>query len=167
MKKVYLEQEIDINDIIFPNKGIGEFEGKKVYVKNTIPGQRVKVNIKKKKQKLEGRLLEIIKKADYEIEPECNVFGLCGGCTYQNISYEKELEIKKNNVLNMLNEENIADYEFLGINPSPNTKEYRNKMEFSFGDTGEKGELSLGMKKRGSYYDVYYKHMKMPTIRLL
>lgn len=154
MKKVYLDQEIDIKDIIFPNKGIGEFENKKVYVKNTIPGQRVKVNIKKKKQKLEGRLLEIIKKADYEIEPECNVFGLCGGCTYQNISYEKELEIKKNNVLRILNEENIKDYEFLGINKSPNTKEYRNKMEFSFGDTGEKGELSLGMKKRGSYYEV-------------
>lgn len=154
MKKVYLEQELEIEDIIFPNKGIGQFEGKKVYVKNTIPGQKVKVNIKKKKQKFEGRLLEIIHKADYEIEPECDDFGVCGGCTYHNISYEKELEIKKNNVLKLLNEAGITDYKFLGINPSPNIYEYRNKMEFSFGDTGQEGDISLGMKKRNSYYEV-------------
>lgn len=154
MKKVYLEEEIFIEDIIFPNKGVGKFNGEKVYIKNTITGQKVKVNIKRKKKKFEGRLLEIIEKADYEITPKCDVFGLCGGCTYQNIEYEKEIEIKKNNVLKLLQEENILDYEFMGISKSPNTKGYRNKMEFSFGDTGQKGELSLGMKKRGSYYEV-------------
>ena len=154
MKKVYLDEEILIEDIIFPNKGVGRFKGEKVYIKNTITGQKVKVNIKRKKKKFEGRLLEIIEKADYEIAPECNVFGICGGCTYQNVEYEKEIDIKKNNVLKLLKDENILDYEFIGIKKSPNTREYRNKMEFSFGDTGEKGELSLGMKKRGSYYEV-------------
>ncbi len=154
MKKNYLEQEVFIEDIIFPNKGVGKFNGENVYIKNTITGQKVKANIKRKKKKLEGRLLEIIEKANYEIKPECDSFGLCGGCTYQNVEYEKEIEIKENNVLRLLKNENILDYEFMGITKSPNTKEYRNKMEFSFGDTGEKGELSLGMKKRGSYYEV-------------
>lgn len=154
MKKKYLEQEVFIEDIIFPNKGVGKFNGENVYIKNTITGQKVKANIKRKKKKLEGRLLEIMEKADYEIKPDCDSFGLCGGCTYQNVEYEKEIEIKKNNVLRLLKDENILDYEFMGIIKSPKTKEYRNKMEFSFGDTGEKGELSLGMKKRGSYYEV-------------
>lgn len=154
MAKKYFDCEIDIVDIEFPNKGIGLYEDKKVVIKNTIPGQRVLADVKKKRQKYEGRLRGILEKADYEIEPGCNVFGLCGGCTYQNISYEKELEIKKNNVLRLLNEAGIEGYEFLGIKGSPNTEAYRNKMEFSFGDNGVEGELCLGMRKRESYYEV-------------
>ena len=154
MAKKYVEEIVTINDIVFPNKGVGLFNENKVYIKNTIPGQKVKVLIKKKKQKYEGRLVEIIEKADYEIEPDCSCFGLCGGCTYQNISYDKEIEIKKNNVLKILKNEGIKDFEFLGINKSPDINCYRNKMEFSFGDTGIDGELSLGMRKRNSYYEV-------------
>lgn len=154
MARKTITAEVEINDIEFPNKGIGFWNDKKVSVKNTIPGQTVSINIKKKKQKYEGRLLEITKKANYEIAPECDSFGLCGGCTFQNISYEKELEFKKNNVLKLLNELNLKDYEFLGIEGSPSIKEYRNKMEFSFGDTGIEGDLSLGMRKRNSYYEV-------------
>ncbi len=154
MAKKYTEEIVEINEIVFPNKGVGLFNENKVYIKNTIPGQKVKALIKKKKQKYEGRLLEIIEKADYEIEPSCDCFGLCGGCTYQNISYDKEIEIKKNNVLNILKSEGIENFEFLGINKSPDINCYRNKMEFSFGDTGIDGELSLGMRKRNSYYEV-------------
>jgi len=152
-RKVIIE-ELLIDDIEFPNKGIGFWEGKKVTVKNTIPGQVVKVGIKKKKQKYEGRLLEIKEKAEYEIKSECNVFGMCGGCAFQNILYEKELEFKKNNILKLLRQLNLEDYEFLGIQGSPDINAYRNKMEFSFGDTGVDGELSLGMRKRESYYEV-------------
>lgn len=154
MAKKHIEEVVYIEDIVFPNKGVGNFNDNKVYIKNTIPGQKVRALIKKKKQKYEGRLLEIIEKADYEIEPDCNVFGLCGGCTYQNISYDKEIEIKKNNVLNILKDAGIDNFTFLGINKSPDINCYRNKMEFSFGDTGIDGELSLGMRKRNSYYEV-------------
>ena len=154
MAKKYIEEIISIEDIEFPNKGIGIFNGNKVYIKNTIPGQVVKALIKKKKQKYEGRLLQILEKADYEIEQDCSCFGDCGGCTYQNISYDKELEIKKNNVLKILKNEGIDNFEFIGINKSPDIYSYRNKMEFSFGDTGKDGELSLGMRKRNSYYEV-------------
>ncbi|WP_250277421.1 23S rRNA (uracil(1939)-C(5))-methyltransferase RlmD [[Clostridium] colinum] len=153
-RKKYIEQVVNIEQTEFPNYGIGYFEGNKVYIKNTITGQKVKTLIKKKKQKYEGRLLEILEKADYEISPDCEYSGICGGCTYQNITYDKELEIKKTNVLNILKNENIEDFEFLGINKSPNIDCYRNKMEFSFGDTGKDGELCLGVRKRNSYYEV-------------
>lgn len=154
MAKKYVEEIVYIEKIEFPNKGVGLYNGEKVYIKNTIPGQKVRALIKKKKKKYEGRLLEIIEKADYEIEPSCDCFGMCGGCTYQNICYDKEIEIKKNNVLNILKEANITDFDFLGINKSPYINCYRNKMEFSFGDTKKDGELSLGMRKRNSFYEV-------------
>ncbi len=152
-RKIIIE-DIFIEDIEFPNKGIGFWESKKVTVKNTIPGQKVKVRIKKKKQKYEGYILETKEKANYEIKSECDVFGICGGCTFQNVSYEKELEFKKNNILKLLSQLDLCEYEFLGIKGSPDIKEYRNKMEFSFGDNGIYGELSLGMRKRESYYEV-------------
>ena len=47
-----------------------------------------------------------------------------------------------------------TDYEFLGIKASPRQQEYRNKMEFSFGDAYKDGPLALGMHKRGSFYDI-------------
>ena len=139
MSKKNITENILIEDIEFPNKGIGFLDDKKIFVKNTIPGQS---------------LLEIIQKAPYEIESDCNKFGICGGCTYRNISYEKELEFKEKNVLKLLTQLNLGNYEFLGIQSSPNINEYRNKMEFSFGDTCVDGELSLGMRKRKSYYEV-------------
>ena len=154
MSKIYPECEFEITDIEFPNKGIGMWEDKKVSVKNTIPGQKVRADVKKKRKQYEGRLREIIRKADYEIEPECPAFGKCGGCTYQNISYDKELEIKRNMVVDLLNKASISDYEFMGIKGSPDIHCYRNKMEFSFGDNGEAGELCLGMRKRESNYEV-------------
>lgn len=154
MSKKIIDAEIEIKDIEFPNKGVGAYEGEKVIVKNTIPGQVVSTIVKRKKGNLEGRLKEVIKKADYEIEPECKCFGLCGGCTYQNLEYSKELEFKKNNVIKLLKAENLGEYDFLEPEKCPSIKEYRNKMEFSFGDTGVEGELSLGMRKRMSYYEV-------------
>lgn len=154
MSKKYENIQIEIEKLEFPNKGIGKFNDEPVYIKNTIPGQIVIADIKKKKGKIEGRLKGIEEKAPYEINPLCDCFGLCGGCTYQSISYEKELEFKKNMVIDLLNKGGITDYEFCGIKASPLTQQYRNKMEFSFGDNGKDGELTLGMRKRDSYYEV-------------
>ncbi|MGN1317928.1 MAG: 23S rRNA (uracil(1939)-C(5))-methyltransferase RlmD [Lachnospirales bacterium] len=154
MSKKYLNTQFEITDIEFPNKGLGFWEDKKVTVKNTLPGQTVICDVKKKRKQFEGRLREIVKKADYEIEPMCENFGKCGGCTYQNISYEKELEIKQKMVLDLLNKGGIDGFEFCGIKGSPSTTCYRNKMEFSFGDNGSEGLLSLGMRKRESNYEV-------------
>ena len=154
MSKKYLNSQFEITDIEFPNKGIGYWEDKKVSVKNTLPGQTVIADVKKKRKQFEGRLRDIVKKADYEIEPLCENFGKCGGCTYQNISYEKELEIKQKMVLDLLDKGGIKGFEFCGIKGSPSTTAYRNKMEFSFGDNGAEGLLCLGMRKRESNYEV-------------
>lgn len=154
MGKKYIDEEVEILSLDFPNKGIGMFNDKPVVIAYTIPGQTVIADLKKKRGRYEGYLKSISKKADYEIEPACPVFGLCGGCTYQNIPYEKELEYKKNMVLGFLDKANINGYEFCGIKPSPQISDYRNKMEFSFGDNGAEGLLNLGMRKRNSYYEV-------------
>ena len=140
----------------FPNKGIVEVEGEKITVKNTIPGQKIRFAINKiRRGKKEGRLLEVIEKSPLETrQPACKNFGNCGGCSYQTLSYEKQLELKKNQVKCLIDQVAQTDYEFEGILSSPNEWAYRNKMEFSFGDEYKDGPLALGLHKRGSFYDI-------------
>ncbi|MBQ8625841.1 MAG: 23S rRNA (uracil(1939)-C(5))-methyltransferase RlmD [Agathobacter sp.] len=147
-----------IDHIVFPNKGIAVTEeGDRVVVKNTIPGQKVSFLVNKvRKGKAEGRLLETVEKSPLEVESKCPHFGDCGGCTYQTLPYEEQLKLKESQVRGLM-EEAIGDaceYEWLGIKGSPKQYEYRNKMEFSFGDEFKGGPLALGQHKRGSFYDI-------------
>ena len=147
-----------IDHVVFPNKGIAiTEEGDRVVVKNTIPGQKVSFLVNKvRKGKAEARLLETVEKSSLEVEPSCPHFGECGGCTYLSLPYEEQLKIKEAQVRGMM-EEAIGDkceYEWLGIKGSPVQAEYRNKMEFSFGDVFKGGPLALGQHKRGSFYDI-------------
>ena len=147
--------EVTINDLEFPNIGIANFENKTVKVKNTLPGQKVRARVAgTRKDRAEAKLLEVLENASYEQEPSCKHFNLCGGCTYQNIPYEKQLEIKSTQVKAILKEVLTENYEFLTIVPSPKQSEYRNKMEFSFGDEIKGGPLTLGMHKRNSYHSI-------------
>ena len=144
----------------FPNKGIVRTEdGGRVIVKNAVPGQKVSASINKvRKGKCEGRLLEVLERSAKE-QPEaaCIHAGECGGCTYQTLPYEEQLAMKASQVKKLIDDVIVpenTDYEFLGIKASPRQQEYRNKMEFSFGDAYKDGPLALGMHKRGSFYDI-------------
>ena len=149
-----------VERVDFPNKGIAVTDdGDRVIVKNTIPGQKVEFVVNKvKHQRAEGRLMEVIEKSPLETEEPCPHFGMCGGCTYQTVPYEKQIDMKLTQVKKLISDaigtEKEAGYEFIGIHGSPKKSEYRNKMEFSFGDEYKDGPLALGMHKRGSFYDL-------------
>lgn len=144
-----------VEKIAFPNKGIVTIDGEKVAVKNTIPGQKVEFRIsKKRKSKIEGTLLSVLEKAPNEVLSVCPHFDLCGGCTYQNLTYTDQLALKAEQVKELLEAVVPGPLPFEGIKASPVQFEYRNKMEFSFGDEYKDGPLSLGMHKRNSFYDI-------------
>ena len=147
-----------VERVDFPNKGIVRTEDGVCVVKNALPGQKVKAGINKvRKGKAEGRLLEVEEKSPTEIDSPCPHFGLCGGCTYISLPYEEQLSIKEGQVKRLLDSVLCRQQEpwiFEGIKASPVQFGYRNKMEFSFGDEVKDGPLSLGMHKRGSFYDI-------------
>ena len=141
----------------FPNKGILEIEQQRIEVKNALPGQKIRgVVTKKRNGKCEGKLMEVLEHSKEERPEEaCVHSGLCGGCLYQGLPYEEQLKIKREQVKRLLDQ--VTDpvtYEFQGIEGSPISAGYRNKMEFSFGDETKGGPLALGMHKRGSFYDI-------------
>lgn len=165
MKKGEIYQGI-IERVEFPNKGIVQIEDKKVIVKNGMPGQKVQFMINKKKgSRVEGRLLEVLERSPLETrQPVCSIFPDCGGCMYQTMSYENQLEMKAKQIQSLIDqavkaggqvdEQGNPDYVFEGIKGSPREFAYRNKMEFSFGDEYKDGPLTLGLHKKGSTYDV-------------
>lgn len=147
--------EVHIKDMEFPSKGIGELEGKKIYVKNALPGQRVSVRIKKNRREYaQGKLVEVINKAPYESEHFCTHFGLCGGCARQTVPYHMQLKIKTDLVKKLIDDAGISGYELLDTIKSPEIYGYRNKMEYTFGDESKGGEMTLGMHKRGQFNSV-------------
>ena len=159
MKKGQIIEGI-VECVEFPNKGIVRTEdGGRVIVKNVVPGQKVSASINKvRKGKCEGRLLEVLERSAKE-QPEaaCIHAGECGGCIYQTLPYAEQLAMKASQVKKLIDDVIVpenTDYEFLGIKASPRQQEYRNKMEFSFGDAYKDGPLALGMHKRGSFYDI-------------
>ena len=162
--------EVMIEKTGFPNKGIAIIEDRQILIKNGIEGQKVSCSITKlRKDGGQARLLDVIEKSAIENgEPFCSHFGACGGCAYQTMTYENQLKFKEKQVKELidnavesaariLEEKGMKDtktYEYHGINPSPSYTEYRNKMEFSFGDEVKDGPLALGLHKINSMHDI-------------
>lgn len=165
MKKGEIYEGI-IEKVEFPNKGYVFVEDQKVLIKNGIPGQKVRFMIQKKRSgRAQGRIMEVLERSPLETrEPVCSNFPACGGCMYQTMSYENQLNMKEIQIRELLENALIqggqtdadgkADFKWEGISGSPVEFGYRNKMEFSFGDEYKDGPLSLGLHKKGSTYDV-------------
>ena len=147
-----------VERVDFPNKGVVQTGEGTVIVKNSLPGQKIKLSVNKiRKGKAEGRLLEVTEQSPLETGSPCSQFGVCGGCTYLSLPYEVQLRIKEEQVKRLLDTALAGqeqNWRWEGIKGSPKAYGYRNKMEFSFGDEYKDGPLALGMHKRGSFYDV-------------
>lgn len=157
MKKGQVYEGI-VERVDFPGKGIVRVGEETAVVKMCLPGQKIRFSVSKvRKGKAEGRLLEVIEQSPLETGYPCSHFGLCGGCTYLSLPYAEQLKVKEAQVKRLLDgvlTGRQGEWIFEGIKGSPKEYEYRNKMEFSFGDEYKDGPLALGMHKRGSFYDL-------------
>ncbi len=148
--------EFLIEDTCFPGTGIGYIDGLRVEIKGTIPGQKVLGKItKKNKTRIIAKLIEIVEDVDYKEKALCEKFSLaCGGCTFQDLNYKKQLEIKNKQLLKLFEDNHYENFEYLGVEGSPKVFNYRNKMEFTFGDYEKDGPLTLGMHVRNRKYSI-------------
>lgn len=161
------ELELTIDDMAFGGKGISKIavgEGKMaVFVPNTIPGQRVKARIfKKRKRHLECKLLEVISHSPDEVELE---YQPISGAPYITLPVEKQREYKKNTTIEQYRRiGKVANIEelFDTYIESPTSFHYRNKMEYAFStiryDLEQEetldDEFALGFKRRGTWWMV-------------
>ena len=147
--------EFEIGSMEFGGESSTLIGKRKVKMKGGITGQKVKAIVKKaRSEKAEVKLLEVVENSPIETEEVCAHFGQCGGCSILSVPYEKQLEIKAEQVLKLFEEQEISGFEFLGIEGSPDERVYRNKMEYTFGDEVKGGPLTLGMHKKGRHLDI-------------
>lgn len=128
------EHIIDIEATAFKGKGVGKIGELVVFVPGTAPGDRVKVRIiKKKKAFREAKLLEILQPSALRIAPKCQHAHVCGGCSWQHLTYQDQLRFKTQQVRDHMQRIAKTDTEVQEAIGSEQVFHYRNKMEYSFG----------------------------------
>lgn len=147
--------EFEVDKMVFGGTSSTKINDRDINMKGGITGQKVKAAVKKvRRGKAEVKLLEIMEKSPIETEETCGHFNECGGCTMLSIPYNKQLEIKERQVMDLFLKQNIFGFQFLGIDGSPNEHYYRNKMEYTFGNEMKDGPLTLGLHKKGRHIDI-------------
>lgn len=150
---------VSIEKLTFGGSGLAHLEGMPIFVADTIPGQNVEITILKNKGSyLEARVNKVLRKSKDEIMPRCSHFHDCGGCTWQNLAYDKQIKYKEDIVRETLEHLTPVDDatrktlagRVVNIIPSPQVFHYRNKLEMSFGFETMRSEEKGG---RRIYFD--------------
>lgn len=125
---------LKIESIGFNGVSIARKDSKVYFVKGGVPGDEVLARqFRKRKSYVESTILEITKESENRIEAPCQYFGICGGCSWQNMPYQYQLDWKKTHVEDAFVRQNkLTDIQISDVLPSPKVFNYRNKMEFSF-----------------------------------
>ncbi|HEY4148156.1 MAG TPA: 23S rRNA (uracil(1939)-C(5))-methyltransferase RlmD [Chitinophagaceae bacterium] len=132
-KNVVLEQ-LAVADYAAGGKALGRIDGKVVFVEGAVPGDVVDVRLtKNKKDWAEGKAIRFHSYSPDRVAPFCEHFGVCGGCKWQMLPYEKQLQYKQNEVAqNLRRLGKVALPDLLPIIGCADAAYYRNKLEFTF-----------------------------------
>ncbi|SHH58447.1 23S rRNA (uracil(1939)-C(5))-methyltransferase RlmD [Clostridium grantii] len=135
-------------------EGIGKIDGFPIFINRAIKGEEVKVLcVKVKKNMAYGKIVEIIKSSEDRVTPICNIYDQCGGCNIQHLSYEAQLKLKKDRIIDCLSRlgkipmDNIIVHDTIGME---NPYRYRNKVQLPVGE-GKNGEINIGFYANRSH----------------
>ena len=130
-------ENICIESVAAEGNALAHVNGKTLFVPLCVPGDIVNVQVThKKKNYMEGYMLELVTPSPMRLAPFCSHFGDCGGCRWQPIPYDKQLEFKQQQVVDQLTRIGKLDLPVIApIMASENTVRYRNKLEFTFSNS--------------------------------
>ena len=131
-----LIEELHITTLAAEGKAMGKLDNQVIFVAMAVPGDVVDVQIRKHHRRyMEGTIVRFVEKSPLRVEPFCEHFGVCGGCKWQSLPYEEQLKQKRQQVEDQL--VRIGHLTIPEVRPclgSARTREYRNKLEFTFAD---------------------------------
>src|SRR5689334_11591556 len=156
-------EKVRVEDYAAEGKSIARVDGKVVFIENVVPGDVVDIQLgKNKKDWAEGRPLRFHTYSAERVHPFCPHFGVCGGCQWQMLPYEKQLQYKQQQVLDVLTRiGKIPLPKMMPIAGAPQDRFYRNKLEYTFSTREyiEPGKFDR-MEKERSEHDVLGFHAK-------
>ncbi len=133
-KQLPILENITITDVAAEGKALARVNDMVVFVPWAVPGDVVDLQVTRKKHSFcEARIIKFIAESPLRIKPQCEHFGICGGCKWQNLPYSEQLKAKNKQVFDQLTRIGKVELpEFLPIMGSVKEYEYRNKLEFGF-----------------------------------
>lgn len=144
--------EVFINDLSDTGEGVGRWGERVVFVPDSVPGERALVRlVRVKPQYAHAKLHELLSVSPHRIRPSCIVADKCGGCQWQHIAYEYQLEAKQNQVIQAL--ERIGGFNCPPVAPvmaAPSCLGYRNKATYPLGMSAT-GQMQAGYYQKGSH----------------
>ena len=143
--------ELRLDKYAYVGDMMGRLEdGRAVFVPFGLPGERVRIRLtEEKKNFARGELVEILEQSKERIRPRCQHFGECGGCQYQHVPYERQLQIKTDILRDQL--QRIGKIEHPPLNPTvacPNPWNYRNHVQFQLAEDGRLGIFSISRQRQ-------------------
>lgn len=157
-KAMKIIEKLKIEKLVYKGYGLGFNDSNPIFVPNSVPGDVVNVEIEyQKKDVFFGKIKELIIRSPHRIEPDCEVFGKCGGCDWLNIPYDKQLAYKQL----IINEifKNIPILQIKKIIASPQQEYYRNKSFFPISEIH--AQPVIGMFERKSHTVISHQHCKL------
>lgn len=126
------DQTVTIEKIVHGGKGLGRINGQVVFVPFTLPGETVRVQITKKhRDYLEGQVIEVVTPSAKRIPPDCAYFGRCGGCQISHTTYDHQIELKKNVLIESLQRNKISFPPPEIISGTPFSYRHRAQLKYS------------------------------------
>ena len=149
--------EVDIYDMKYPNISIGKTSDDQIVeFKGGLLGQKARVKITRNRNGYKkGKFLELVENSYLENNKNhCPKADICGGCSYQKLAYETELMLKLDMIKKLFADNDIEYDGDISINRADVVSGYRNKMEYTFGDSKKGGELVLGLHRQNRFYEI-------------
>jgi 23S rRNA (uracil1939-C5)-methyltransferase len=161
------EHVISITDVALPHDwGVGRIDNVVAFVPGVVLGDKVKVTVARAERRhVFAKPVRVEEPSPFRAAPECPHFGVCGGCSFQDLIYAKQLELKESYLVRTLEKIGRVGLEGVELNPivpSPSPYGYRNKMEYAF--SGPAGRVRLGLRERVSPLERYKKRTASLTV---
>jgi 23S rRNA (uracil1939-C5)-methyltransferase len=158
--------ELSIDDLNHSGEGVGRWQGRVVFVPDTVPGDRIRARlVRVKPQYAQGKLHELIEAAAQRVRPACIVADKCGGCQWQHIDYAYQLEMKRNLVVQNL--ERIGGFSAPPVDQvmAAEPFAYRNKATYPI-KPGQDGSVQAGYYQKGSHFLINLNQCPIQDVRL-
>ena len=148
------ELELHVDSLAFGGNGVARLNGFVVFVRRGLPGDTVRARVTKvKRSHAEALAVEVVEPSPSRVDAPCAHYPACGGCRFQDLAYDVQLEAKHEQVRDALRRiGGIADPSLETIVPAESEFFYRNKLEYSF--TATPAGPSLGFHKAGRWDEV-------------
>jgi 23S rRNA (uracil1939-C5)-methyltransferase len=169
--------ELMIDSIAFEGKAIARLDGYVVFVSGAVPGDIVNAKIfKRKRDYAEAKVVEIVKRSEFRVEPRCRYFGVCGGCRWQHLNYEEQIRFKRQHVIDAFERLGGLKIDVAETIGADETYEYRNKLELTFSDRpfkilqNDPAEVALGFHSPGRYdkaIDIEHCHLADEKVNMV